>query len=97
MNFKFTKIKTLVSVIISAIVGIYFFIQSMAFDAPSGIILATKFTGMVFGFLIAFVPIYLIWSLFEKKDNESSLNIVGIIIGVLILLAIILYFAMKFF
>ena len=100
MNFKFTKIKTLVSIVISAIVGIYYFMQSMIFDGSPSLaeILTTKFVGFMFGFIIAFVPIYLVWSLFEKKkDESSSLNIVGIIIGVLILLAIILAFVMKFF
>lgn len=74
--------------------------QSMILDGSPSFagILTTKFIGFMFGFVIAFVPIYLIWSLFEKKKNESSsLNIVGIIIGVLILLAILLFLITKFF
>jgi putative copper export protein len=101
MNFKFTKIKTLISVIIPAIIGLYFFITEpgLILDASTSFahMLINKFIFFMFWFVLAFVPIYVIWSLFEKKENESSLNIVGIIIGVLILLTIIVYFATKFF
>lgn len=98
MNFKFTKIKTLVSVTISAIVGIYLFITNskvIVYDAPTP--LGLMLVVFLFWFFVAFVPIFIVWSLFEKRGNEPSSNIVGIIIGVLILLALILYFAMKIF
>jgi hypothetical protein len=99
MNFKFTKVKTIVSTLISLIPAIYFFMQSGIYDgSPSALeVISVNLTGFMFGFLIAFVPIYLIWSLFDKKEDESSLGIIGIIIGVLFLLAIILSFAGKFF
>ncbi len=68
MNFGFTKIKTITSIVIPAMVGIYFFITM------SGLVLdgSTSFTQMamnksiffIISFVLSFVPIYVIWSLF---------------------------------
>lgn len=99
MNFKFTKLKTIILTGVSAILGIYFFMQSMIFDGSPSLteILISKFKGFMFGFIILFLPTYIIWSLFENKQNETSLNFLGIMIGILVLLVIILSFIVKLF
>lgn len=74
MNLKFTKIKTLVSVIIPAIIGLYFFITEpgLVLDATTSFtqMIINKFIFFMFWFILTFVPIYLIWSLFEKKNSQ---------------------------
>jgi len=101
MNFKFTKIKTLVSIITPAIIGLYFFITQPGINLDGSTSLAqlimNKSIFFIYWFILSFVPIYIIWSFFEKKENESSLNTFGIIVGVLILFAIIVYFVTKLF
>lgn len=99
MNFRFTKTKTLVSVIVSAVIGLYFLITErgiIILDAPTPLsyIIMSKLIIFISSFVLSFVPIYVVWSLFEKKGEKSSLNIVGFIIGALILLLIILFFVL---
>lgn len=98
MNFKFTKIKTLISLAPSIILGVWYLLKpACSGSCPLTVILTGKLILFIFGFVIVFVPVYVIWSLFDKKEGKSIYNIIGIIIGVLILLAIILFFITKFF
>lgn len=89
MNFKFTKIKTIVSIIISTIVGIYFLNSPIYFtyftNGAEGLIY--NFIGFALRFMATFILIYLIWSLFEKREGESELSkTIGFILSILILL-----------
>jgi hypothetical protein len=97
MNFKFTKIKTITITVISATIGVYGFIKTVIFDGDPSVleVLITKFISFVAYFIAVFIPTYLIWSLFQKKDKPSSSNIIGVIIGALFLLAVVLYFILK--
>ena len=90
MNFKFTKAKTIISIIISTIVGVYFFNHPIYFNNPFGIILndlVYNFVGFALRFMASFFVIYSVWSLFQEKIGESEMSrTIGFILSVLILL-----------
>jgi hypothetical protein len=67
MNFKFTTTKTIVSLVISLIVGHCFFALNKIYDVSRSFSLKAQLIGFLYGFIISFVLIYLIWSLFQKK------------------------------
>jgi len=99
MNFKFTKIKTIVSSTIAVIIFLYYFIQPRILDGDPSIaeVLIIRFAGALLGAIIFFIPIYLIWSFFEKANNKTASNKTGIIIGILLIIAIVLYIITKIF
>jgi len=100
MNFGFTKTKSLVTLFIAGIFGIYKFINEpgQILDAitPMIDILLNKFIVGFGWFVVLFAPLFLIWSLFEKKDKNSwnaigiTLSIIGLIVLILVLMAIML-------
>lgn len=86
MNFKFTKAKTIVSIIISIFVGVYFFNQPIYFINNASKLIY-NFIGFALKFMATFIVIYWIWSVFEKKKFESKLSeTVGFILSALILI-----------
>lgn len=90
MNFKFTKVKTISSIIISALFGILISIQGIIFGGINSDWQVPKIITFLFGFIIAFIFIYLVWSLFENRKNESKLSkITSIILRILILLGVV--------
>ena len=90
MNFKYTKDKSIVSAIFSIIIGIFFFSQDIIFGGINSDWLVPKYLLFLFSFIIAFIFLYFIWSLFEKREGESKTSrIVGLAFGILILLGIV--------
>ena len=66
MNFKFTKLKTIFSLIIGIIVGIIGFISNNCVGQGCSSF-NIKIIGFLIGFIIFFLLTYLIRSLFDKK------------------------------
>lgn len=65
MNFKFTKAKTIISIIFGLIVG-YLFQYGCFGNCPDNFVLI-NIGYHVLGFVMAFVLVYFVWSLFQKK------------------------------
>lgn len=90
MNFKFTKAKTIISIIISIVFGVYFFNQPIYFNNPFGIILndlVYHFVGLALRFMASFFVIYSIWSFFQERIGESEMSrTIGFIFSALILI-----------
>jgi ABC-type Fe3+-siderophore transport system permease subunit len=90
MNFKFTKDKSIVSAIFSIIIGILFFLQDILIGGFNFYGSFPKYILFLLNFIIAFIFLYFIWSLFEKREGESKTSrIVGLAFGILILLGIV--------
>jgi ABC-type Fe3+-siderophore transport system permease subunit len=90
MNFKFTKDKSIVSAIFSIIIGIFFFSQDILIGGFNFYLSVPKYILFLLNFIIAFIFLYFIWSLFEKREGESKTSrIVGLAFGILILLGMV--------
>jgi hypothetical protein len=78
MNFKFTKVKTITSIVLGLLVGFYFGFRIICADCINTIYLlggVYSFTGItewmrfIGLFIITFFVIYLIWSLIQKRNK----------------------------
>ena len=68
MNFKFTKIKAACSIGIGLIAGVYALTKAGCIGSCSWqSLLPMQVQSLILGALVFFVPIYVIWSIFEKK------------------------------
>jgi len=68
MNFRFSKEKTISSIILGLIYGIYRFLNAECIGScPSNIFKTNKPIEFLIGFILVFVVIYVIWSLIQKK------------------------------
>lgn len=67
MNFKFTKSKTIVSILIGLIIGFYIFTQYRCVGNCPDNFYFIKIGYLILALLITFIVVYLIWSLFQKK------------------------------
>ncbi len=65
MNFKFTKTKTIISLILGLIIG-YFFKYGCFGVCPDNYVLI-RIGYHILGFAITFVLVYIIWSLVQKR------------------------------
>ena len=66
MNFKFTKTKTIVILLISVISGFILAIKTTGFDMPL-IISSSLPSSWLFWFIVLFVISYVLYSLIENK------------------------------
>ncbi len=67
MNTRFTKIKTIISLIAGILLGLFAFKQFQCYDCSLDVMLKTDVFPSIIIFIISGALIYLIWSLFEKK------------------------------
>jgi len=67
MNFKITKIKTIVTILISIILGLFLAVKTTGFDMPTLTISGSLPSSWLFWFIVLFVVSYIIYSLIEKK------------------------------
>ncbi len=67
MNFKFTKIKCLISTIIAVSLGIIGYFTTVCFDCSREVLIKTSLTTGIIYFIISLIIIYIIWSLIQKK------------------------------
>lgn len=71
MNFKFTKTKSTVSLVMSALIGIYFFITGpgIILDGTTSTFqfIMNKSVFFIFWFIPSFIIVYSIWSLVENN------------------------------
>ena len=68
MNFRFTNVKALGSLIIGLISGIYVALDiDCVGTCALQIQLVDKVIGLVIGFIVAFALTYVIWSIFQKE------------------------------
>tara|TARA_Y100000310_G_C20217386_1_gene594142 strand:- start:198 stop:431 length:234 start_codon:yes stop_codon:yes gene_type:complete len=65
MNFKLTRWKTILSILIGIILGIYFS-KVQYIGGPGGPPYVFSLSSVV-GFIIGFVVVYTIWSLIQKR------------------------------
>ena len=66
MNFKLTKLKVIISIVVGLILGFILALKTTGFDLPLTIS-TSLLNSSIFWFLILFVITYLIWSLIQKK------------------------------
>lgn len=82
MNFKLTKLKTIISLTVSILIGIWFFSWLPCFDCPAEMMLRVSNFNFLMGFLGSIFLIYFIWSLFQKDNKKRGIlfYLFGIII-----------------
>ncbi len=98
INFKPTLIKTVVSLIISFILGLWARTSFPGFDMTAEQMAIAARNKFIFAFVISLFLIYSIWSLFENRKNYQRTALFYIIAFILIifftlLIAIILTFS----
>ena len=64
MNFKITKVKSLISMIVSILIGIIGGLFSLCFYEECGLFRLK--VGLIF-FIVSLIVVYVIWSLIQKK------------------------------
>ncbi len=67
MNFRFTKQKTIWTIIISLIVGLVLAVKTTGYDMPTLTISGSLQSSLMFWFIVLFIVIYIFWSLFQRK------------------------------
>ena len=73
MNFKITLWKTLISIILG-IIGGWFYLYINARNFLTGGLNPSPYSFLIFGFVISFSLIYIIWSLIQKKQKTKPLK-----------------------
>ena len=97
MNFGITKIKGIITLIISIIGGGVLFSFAgwgMCFDCSSTVAIQSLITGMIVGFFCFFIPIYIIWSLLDKKESSKGGKIIGLTLTTVFLVIILCLIAL---
>ena len=103
MNFDFTKIKGLTTLIVSMIGGIYIAAQksglTSCFNCTASEQLENLLFGFTVGFLVICIPIYFIWSFFDKGVSSRTGKYVGRLLAIIfsIIIAIIIIAVIAFF
>jgi len=95
MNLKFTKVKTIVSVTASILIGLFLVLTNKCFDCPRSVAIKSDLEIGIGFWLIFFVIIYGIWSSFQFNDKKNIWIIIGGIVSSLVI-AFILFFLLVF-
>lgn len=101
MKIKPTKLKTLTSLIISFIVGLWLMSQQVCFDCSRAMLLKLSIYAFFMGFVLFFVLIYGIWSIFQDNSEKKSffyfLWRISLVILIDFILSLLFVFLMKSF
>jgi hypothetical protein len=101
MHFGITKLKFAISLFTAIAFGFYFSIIlgfGQCFDCSRDVYTRSIIRAYIFGSIIAFIPIYLLWSFFDKKTSSKIGKYVGIaitVISVMLLLVLITLFLLQ--
>ena len=74
MNFKPTKLKFVISIIVAFIVGILFLSRIPCLDCSAEEMRALSNQQFLIGFIVSLFLVYSIWSLFQKKKDKKAIK-----------------------
>jgi len=98
MNFGLTKIKGIITLVASIIGGVALSQYAgwyMCFDCSSDVAMQSLINGTAIGIFLFLIPIYLIWSIFDKKPSSNIGNYLGWVVTaifIVIILALLFLF-----
>lgn len=90
MNFGITKLKIIVTLIVSFLMGIFApaYLDWGCLDCSPDQAFDDKIFGTILGFLAAFFPLYIIWSFFDKKPSSLFGKNIGRIITIVFVMIV---------